>query len=121
MLLSFAVKAKAVWGWLVTHWKWLLPPLGLLVWYFTRSKNITVASGEVVDHDLVVMEASHTAELEAAAAQAAATAELNRITKKQAAESTALTSKLEKEADVALGSSEATNEFLQHVSKDMRK
>ena len=121
LLAVIAAKAKAAWGWVVAHWHWLLPPLGLLVWYLTRSKNVTVASGEIVGHDVEVAQADQKAALESAAAKAASTAELNKIAKEQAAQSAELTNKLEKEADGALASPESTNEFLQHVSKDMRK
>lgn len=120
-LASIAAKAKAAWSWVVAHWQWLLPPLGLLVWYLTRPKNVTVASGEVVGHDVAVTKADQKAAEESAATRAAAEAELNRVAKEQAAKSAELTNKLEKEADTALDSPEATNDFLQHVSKDMRK
>lgn len=114
-------KLQAVGNWCKTHWKWLLPPIALLVWYFTRSKTVTVASGAVVEHDAVVHEADKKAAEETAEVNKAATKALNDIGEEHGKDVAKLEADAKEEADKALASPEATNEFLKDVSTGMRK
>lgn len=120
-LLGVEAKLRAAWVWVMAHWKWLLPPVAALVWYFTRSKNLTVASGAIVEHGSVVAKADEKAAIESAAVQSAATDELHSIAEKQAADVEELNTELKGDADSALKSPEDTNEFLKSVSSGMRK
>jgi hypothetical protein len=112
---------KAAWAWCRTHWQWLLPPAALLAWYLTRSKNITVASGAIVEHDLAVDAANKKASQESAEVRADEKAALEDIAKAQAKAVQELNVKLKEDADAALKDPEATNDFLKGVSAEMRK
>lgn len=112
---------KAAWAWCRAHWKWLLPPVALLVWYFTRSKNVTVASGAIVEHDLAVADANKKANQASAEVKAEEKAALEDITKAQAKAVQELNEQLKADADAALKDPEATNDFLKGVSAEMRK
>ncbi len=111
----------AAWTWCRTHWKWLLPPVALLAWYLTRAKNVTVASGAIVEHDLAVDAANKKASQASAEVKADEKAALEDIAKAQAKAVQELNIKLKEDADAALKDPEATNDFLKDVSSEMRK
>jgi hypothetical protein len=114
-------KLRVAGAWCKAHWQWVLPPVALLVWYFTRSKNVTVEGGAIVGHDVVVADADRKAATEEAAVNSDASAKLKQAAKDQASATSALDNANKVSADNALVSPEATNEFLKDVSSGMRK
>lgn len=115
---------KQAWGWVKLNWKWLLLPVGALLWILGRlaaSKKVVVESGVVVEHDIVVADADTKAASEAASVVAAANVEARRVAAAQAAAVSKLNDALKAAADNALEDPEATNTFLKGVSGDMRK
>jgi len=109
------------WAWVKDHWKWLLPPVALLAWYLARSKNVTVASGALIEHGAVQAEEDEKAAAKSASIRASEDAALKQIAHDQAADVAKLNDSLKEEADEALESPEATNDFLKGVSSRMRK
>jgi len=82
---------------------------------------VTVASGAVVDHDAVVLDANKKADAAAAEVNNSAANALKEISKEHGAAVAELDEKAKDDADKALVSPEATNEFLKSVSAGIRK
>lgn len=119
-------KLQAAWAWMVTHWRWLLPPLAILAWLLERALTakpppVTVESGAIVGHDQAVAAADEVAARERAAADVAAIAETRRLAAQHEAAAQQLEQGVEKAADQALEDPDKTNAFLTGVGKDMRK
>jgi hypothetical protein len=99
------------WEWLKRNWKWLLLPLGVLLWFLgrvTAKKEVIITSTALAEADTAQADAKEAAQLSGIAAQHSAAVAV--ATQKQ----------IDAAAD-AQGDSEAVNSILAGVGKDMRR
>lgn len=120
-MITFIVKA---WIWTKTNWKWLLGPLGVLIWLLARAtankSAPVIADGAIVGHDEVVAKADATAAVQKAQADAMAQAQHAGIDAGHAAAVDAIDKNLVAEADAVRDDSDKVNSYLKDTSKEIR-
>lgn len=116
---------KSAWTWIRTNWKWLLGPLGVLIWLIarasaTKAAPIVVADGAIVGHDEEVAKADEVAAVQKAQSDAEAQAAHNQLDAGHAAAVIAIDKSLTADVDAVRADPDKVNEFLNETSKDMR-
>lgn len=115
---------EKVWAWIKANWKWLLGPLGVLIWLVARATTSktapTIADGEIVGHDEAMAEADHLASVQKAQADAASQAQHAQIDAGHAAAVGALDKSLIAEADAVRDDSDKVNSYLKDTGKELR-
>lgn len=112
------------WEWLKRNWKWLLLPLGVLLWLLgrvTAKKVVTITSTAVADADAAKVAINAKADEQRERADAKEVAQLAGIASQQAAAVTAATQAQLGAAAAAQGDPEQVNELLQAVGRDIRR
>lgn len=114
---------KNAWAWLKANWKWLLAPVGVVIWFLARasaSKTVVVADGAIVGHDEEVAKADAVAAVQKAQADATAQAQHTQLDASHTAAVTALDKNLVAEADAVRDDSDKVNSYLKDTSKEMQ-
>lgn len=112
------------WRWLKRNWKWLLLPVGIVIWLVGRlmaRKTVVVESSALGEHAEVERKVEAQAEEKKAELAQEREAQLAGIAAEHAAKSTSITQQHVAEAAATEGDSEKVNDLLSQVSKDMRK
>lgn len=112
------------WAWLKRNWKWLLLPIGVAAWLFGRAfgkKTVAVQSSALEAHDELERQVVKDAAKQKEAIRAQEQQQLSGLDAAHSAAVTAATQTVINEAADAQGDSDKVNEFLQGVSKDLRK
>lgn len=112
------------WEWLRKHWKWLLLPVGLLIWLLgrvTAKKQVTITSTALADADVAKAGIEEEAASRRKLADAKEAAQLGGVASQHAAAVATATQKQVDSAAEAQGDPERVNALLLSVGKDMRK
>lgn len=112
------------WEWLRKHWKWLLLPVGLLIWFLgrvTAKKQVTITSTALADADVAKAGIEEEAASRRKLADAKEAAQLGGVASQHAAAVATATQKQVDSAAEAQGDPERVNALLLSVGKDMRK
>jgi hypothetical protein len=112
------------WEWLKRYWKWLLLPLGILLWFLGRAtakKEVTVTSTALAESDTAKAAIDAKALEQTAQADAKEAAQLAVVTSQRSAAVAAATQTQIDAASAAQGDSGAVNSILTNVGKDMRR
>lgn len=114
----------SAWEWLKKNWKWLLLPIGLLLWFIGRSsgkREVTVTSTALGEHEAMARQLDAEAAQQKATADAKESSALAGIAANQSAQTAAATQKQIDAAAAAEGDPYKVNSLLLDVGKDMRK
>lgn len=115
---------KSAWVWLKANWKWLIAPVGVVLWFIARASASkaapVVADGAIVGHDEEVAKADADAAVQKAQADATAQAQHAQLDAGHAAAVGAIDKTLVAEADAARGDADKVNEILKDTSKEMQ-
>lgn len=112
------------WAWLKLNWKWLIFPLGVLLYVVGRLSsrgNITVVSPGLTGHEEVDEKLKAEAEQKKQAADNKAAEQLTGIETGRRATATAETARQIKEVEAAQGDPDKVNDLLKKVGKDIRE
>lgn len=123
-MLAFKRWFGKAWAWLKRSWKWLLLPVGVLIWVaarLTSKKEVTVISPGLVEHEEVRERLELEATQKKAAADVKAAEQLSGI---EATRTQTVAKETQKQIDAikeAQDDSQKVNDLLKSVGKDMRK
>jgi hypothetical protein len=112
------------WEWLKKHWKWILLPVGLLLFLIgklTAKKQIEVVSPALAAADAAKQAIDAQASEQRAAADAKEAGQLAGVDAAHAAAESAATGKILDTAAEAQGDSDRVNAVLHEVGKGMRQ
>jgi hypothetical protein len=116
-------KIAAAWAWVKKNWRWLLAPVGILLYLLGRAgrRNVVVQSPTLVEHQQVAHEAEEKAEAERKVAAATRDKKIERLNQdhdqviQRLKEADARTAEALKDDPVAL------SRFLNQVDQDISK
>jgi hypothetical protein len=117
-------KLGAAWAWLKLNWKWLLFPLGVLLYVVGRvsaRSNTTVVSPGLTEHEGVDEKLKAEAAQKKQAADNKAAEQLNGIEADRRAVANAETERQLKAVEAAQGDPDKVNDLLKKVGKDIRE
>lgn len=112
------------WEWLKRNWKWLLLPLGVVLWFLGRAtakKEVTITSTALDGANTAKDKIDAAADEKRVQADAAEAAQLAGVAAQHSAAVAVATQKQLDVAAAAQGDSEAVNSILTGVGKDMRR
>jgi len=110
--------------WLKKYWKWLLLPLGVLLWLLGRAtarKTVVVTSGALAQADEAKTEIDAKAASRVREADGKEAAQLAGISAQHSAAVASETQRLVDAAEEAQGDPDKVNDLLRQVGKDMRR
>lgn len=110
----------AIWIWLKKYWKWVLFPVGALLWLATRRRTVQVTSSEREGQARVEAEATTQAADKLERARRTRDGEVSRVEKRIDAELDKLDASARAEAERLKEDPQALNDFLRSVGKDVR-
>lgn len=112
----------AAWAWLKKNWKWVVFPLGILVWlaknFFMRP---TVVSPELVQHMEERARIDEEARVRAAQAELARNAQVTKVEEKHDAQVAGLNAEAVRTSKELQGDPVKLNDFLKKVGADARR
>ena len=111
------------WGWIKKYWKWLLPPLGVLIWILgrlTASKTVQVVAPELVGAEEVKEKANQQAKVDLGKAAAQKDAQVKVLEEKHSEAIASLTEGQKKQYEDIKNDPDAVNSFLTDVGKSIR-
>ncbi len=120
---KFKEKLAAAWSWTKANWKWLLFPIGLLLYVVGRAaarRDVTVVSPGLVEHQEVQAELDAKAAKQKQEADAKAVGQLSSIEAGRSARVGSETQKQVAEVEAAQGDPTRVNDLLKKVGKDIR-
>lgn len=111
------------WAWLKRNWKWLIFPVGVLVYVIGRAssnKSTTVVSPELVGHQKVKEKLDAEAAQKKLDADEKAAAQLSEIAKDRSSTAASETQKQVDAVKAVQGNPEKVSDLLKQVGKDIR-
>lgn len=108
--------------WVKTHWKWLLFPVGALLWFLGRSgrRPVVVRSSEAEGQAKVEVEASRVAFEKIEEARAKRASGVSRVEREVDAKLQDQDEEVRRKAEELENDPEALNDFLKSTGRDVR-
>lgn len=112
------------WGWLKRNWKWLLLPVGVVLYLVGRAsskKEVSVLSPGLVAHEEVKAKLDAEAAQKKQAADEKAAAQLSGIEANRSAKVSSETQKQVDEIEAVQGDPAKVTDLLKNIGKDIRE